>query len=72
MITSTYNLCLLITISKDMFRLVRMQTDNMLLLTDNDFITKEEVELTKAKFIAKPKKKLTLENLLLFNSCILS
>ena len=68
----TYNLCLLISITKNMFRLVRMQTDNMLLLADNDFATKEEVELAKPKFIAKPKEKLTLENALSLNSYILS
>ena len=72
MITLTYNLCLLITATKDMFGLVRMQTDNILLLADDDFATKKEIELTKAKFVAKPKEKLSLDNVLLFNSCILS
>ena len=55
-----------------MFRLVRMQTDDILLLADNDFATKKEIELTKAKFVAKLKEKLSPDNALLFNSYILS
>ena len=55
-----------------MFRLVRMQIDNTLLLADDDFATKKEIELTKAKFVAKLKEKLSPDNALLFNGCILS
>ena len=58
--------------TKEAFGLIRMQTDNILLLADNEFMTKEEAELEKAKFISKPREKLTLENVLLFNSYILS
>ena len=67
-----YDLCLLIAITKEAFRLVRIQTDDILLLADNKFATKKELELEKAKFISKPREKLTLENALLFNRYSLS
>jgi N-glycosylase/DNA lyase len=55
----TYDLCLLITTTKEAFRLVRIQTDDTLLLADNKFATKEEIKLKKAKFTSKPREKLT-------------
>jgi hypothetical protein len=49
-----------------------MQTNNTLILGDNNFSALEESKLVKASFIAKPKQKLNLNELLIFNSCILS
>jgi hypothetical protein len=49
-----------------------MQTDNIIILRDNQFLTLKEDELVKANLIAKPKEKLNLTILLLFNRCILS
>jgi hypothetical protein len=73
MTTSTYDPCLLITATKGAsFGLVGMQTDDTLFLADDEFAAKEESELEKAKFLAKPREKLTPENALSFNGCILS
>jgi hypothetical protein len=72
MATSTYNPCLLITTTKTAFSVVRMQTDNTLILRSKEFDTIEDEELTKAKFSAKPKKLLSPETLLIFNGCILT
>ena len=58
--------------TKEAFRFIRMQTDDILLLADNKFITKKKAKLEKARIISKPREKLTLENALLFNSYILS
>ena len=58
--------------TKEAFRLIKMQTDDILLLADNKFATKEEAKLKEARFISKPREKLTPENVLLFNSYILS
>jgi hypothetical protein len=49
-----------------------MQTDDTIILTDKRFSTLEKNELVKAKFLAKPKKKLTAELPLIFNDCVLS
>jgi hypothetical protein len=49
-----------------------MQTNNIIILVDNQFVELEESELEKTKFIAKPKEKITPIVLLLFNKCILS
>jgi hypothetical protein len=71
MITSTYDLCLLVTIIENGFGIVRMQTDDIIILADESFSTLEENELLNAKFIAKPKEKLTPNLLLIFNGCVL-
>jgi hypothetical protein len=67
-----YNPCFLITITKAAFGVVGIQTDNTLILKSKEFNTIEDDELTKAKFSAKPKELLSLETLLIFNSCILT
>jgi hypothetical protein len=72
MVTSTYDPCLLITSSSERFGIVGMQTDDTLMLCDTEFSQLEEDELNKAKFTAKPKEKLTADNPLLFNGCILT
>ncbi|KAI1002731.1 hypothetical protein K3495_g5473 [Podosphaera aphanis] len=53
--TSTYDPCLLIATGHDAFGIVGLQTDDTLLLTSAAFSEKEEVQLQKARFRAKPK-----------------
>jgi hypothetical protein len=68
----TYNPCLLIIIIRTAFGVVRIQTNNTLILRLKEFDTIKDEELTKAKFSAKPKELLFLETLLIFNGCILT
>lgn len=69
MITSTFDPCLLI--STKAFGIVGLQTDDTLILGDEEFQSLEDAELTKANFTAKPKQKLEMNTPLLFNGCIL-
>ena len=69
--TSTFNPCFLITTTGTPFGIVGMQTDDTIILGDNQFLTLED-ELVKANLIAKLKKKLNLIILLFFNGYILS
>jgi len=66
----TYDPCFLIT-TKEVFGLVGMQTNNILILALEEFLVLEDDELSKAKFLVKPKEALALENLLIFNGCVL-
>jgi hypothetical protein len=68
----TYDPCLLITITKTVFGVVRIQTNNTLILGSKEFDTIKDEKLTKAKFSAKPKELLSLKTLLIFNGCILT
>jgi hypothetical protein len=61
----------LITTNKDIFGIVSIQTDNTIILVDKRFLAREKEELKQAKYITKPKEKLTIINPLLFNGCIL-
>jgi hypothetical protein len=54
------------------FSIVKIQTNNTLILRLKEFNTIKDNKLTKAKFSAKPKKLLFLETLLIFNGCILT
>ena len=54
-VTSTYDLCLLVTTIKDMFRIVGMQTDDTLIVRIENFLTLKEDKLQKTKFTAKLK-----------------
>jgi hypothetical protein len=54
-----------------MFGIVSMQIDNIIILVDKRFLAREKEELKQAKYITKPKKKLIVINLLLFNSYVL-
>ena len=72
MVTSSYDPCLLITKSDDIFGIVGMQTDDTLILSDSKFSNLEEDELNKASFSAKPKQKLSVNQPLLFNGCVLT
>jgi len=49
-----------------------MQTNNIIILGDDQFLALKEDKLVKANLIVKPKEKLNLITLLLFNRCILS
>jgi hypothetical protein len=69
--TSLYDLCLLITTSKDAFRVVGMQTDDTLILGDNNFVKLKQDELEKAKLSAKPVDTLSYDTPLIFNGGIL-
>jgi hypothetical protein len=71
MAISTYDLCLLVTITENGFDIVRMQTDDIIILTDEPFLILEKNELLNAKFIAKSKEKLTSDSPLIFNKCVL-
>jgi hypothetical protein len=70
-IISTYDLYFLITTNKDIFGIVSIQTDNTIILVNKRFSTREKEELKQAKYTAKPKEKLIVVNLLLFNNCVL-
>jgi hypothetical protein len=67
---SIYDLYFLITINKDIFGIVSIQTDDIIILADKRFLAREKEELKQAKYTAKPKKKLIVVNPLLFNSCV--
>jgi hypothetical protein len=67
---SIYNLYFLIIINKDIFGIVSIQTDNIIILINKRFLAREKKELKQAKYITKPKKKLIVINLLLFNSYV--
>jgi len=54
------------------FGIVGMQTNNIIILGDDQFSALKEDKLVKANLIAKLKEKLSLTILLLFNGCILS
>jgi len=72
MTTSIFNPCFLITTIRTPFGIVGMQTNNIIILGDDQFLALKEDKLVKANLIAKPKEKLNLIILLLFNGCILS
>src|SRR6266568_8507687 len=69
---STFDPCFLIITTGTLFRIVSMQTYNTIILGDNQFLTLKEDKLVKVNLMAKPKEKLSLITLLLFNRCILS
>ena len=72
MTTSTFDPCFLITTTGTPFGIVGMQTDDTIILGDNQFSALEEDELVKANLMAKPKEKLGSTAPLFFNGCILS
>jgi hypothetical protein len=72
MTTSIFNLYFLITTTGTLFGIVGMQTDNIIILKNDQFLALKEDELIKTNLIVKPKEKLNLITLLLFNKCILS
>jgi hypothetical protein len=62
----------LVITTKEAFNIIRIQTNNTLILRSKEFNTIEKKKLTKAKFSAKAKKLLSLKTLLIFNSYILT
>src|SRR6266566_9902863 len=72
MTTSIFNPYFLITTTRTPFKIISMQTNNTIILGDNQFSTLKENKLVKANLMAKPKEKLSLITLLLFNKDILS
>jgi hypothetical protein len=71
MATSTYDPCLLVTIIRNGFGIVGMQTDDIIILVDEYFSILEKNELLNVKFITKSKEKLTPDSPLIFNGCVL-
>ena len=69
--TFIFNLYFLIIITGTLFRIVGMQTNNIIILGDNQFLTLKKDKLVKINFIIKLKEKLNLIILLLFNRYIL-
>lgn len=65
---STFDPCLMLSTTSQ-FGIVGLQTDDTLMLCDDDFVAKEEVQLQEAKLLAKPIEQLTKETPLLFNGC---
>ena len=70
MTTSIYNPCFLIT-TKEVFGLIGMQTNNILILALKEFSVLEDNKLSKTKLFVKPKEALALKTLLIFNRCVL-
>ena len=67
MTISIYNPYLLITTLKEIFRVIKIQIDNIIILANKKFLAFKENELQKAKLIIKLKKKLIPKKLLIFN-----
>jgi hypothetical protein len=57
--------------TKEAFVVAGIQTDDTLILGDNNFVRQENKELENAKFLAKPINILLYKSLLIFNRCIL-
>src|SRR6266567_3685640 len=72
MTTSMFNPCFLIITTGTLFGIIGMQTNNIIILGNNQFSTLKEDKLVKVNLIAKLKEKLNLIILLLFNRYILS
>ena len=72
MTTFIFNLYSLIITTGTLFRIVGMQTNNIIILGDNQFLVLKEDKLAKANLMVKLKEKLNLITPLLFNRCTLS
>lgn len=70
--TSTYDPCFLIVIDHNSFSIVGLQTDDTLMVATSSFSEKEEDELHKAQFRAKPKTQLSPNQLIDLNCVKLS
>jgi hypothetical protein len=69
-VISIYDLCFLIITNKDIFGIISIQTDDIIILVNKRFLAREEEELKQAKYTTKPKEKLIAINLLLFNGYV--
>ena len=67
---SIYDPCFLI-ITKEVFNLIGMQTNNILILALKEFLVVEDDKLSKIKLFIKLKEALAPETLLIFNRCVL-
>ena len=65
--TLLYNPYLLITTKKEAFRVVGIQTDNILFLVSEEFTTLKDSKLQKAQLTTKPRDKLSTKSNLIFN-----
>ena len=72
MTTSTFNPCFLIITIGIPFGIVGMQTNDIIILGNDQFLVLKEDKLVKANLMAKPKEKLNLITPLFFNGYILS
>ena len=70
MIIFIYNPYFLITTKKEVFSLVGIQTDNILILVSEEFLVLGDNKLSKAKFLIKFKEALVPETPLIFNGYI--
>ena len=68
--TSTYDPYFLI-ITKEVFSLIGIQTNNIFILASEEFSILKDNKLDKAKFLTKPKKALIPKTILIFNRCVL-
>ena len=71
MITFTYDPCFLITTNKEVFGLIGIQTNNILILTLEEFLVLKDDEFSKAKLFIKFKEALVPKTPLIFNGCVL-
>ena len=69
--TFIFNPYFLITTMGTLFGIISIQTNNIIILGDDQFSALKKNNLVKVNLIAKPKEKLNLIILLLFNRCIL-
>ena len=70
--TFIFNLYFFIITIGTPFKIISMQTNNIIILKNNQFSVFKKDKLVKANLIVKPKEKLNLIILLFFNRCILS
>ena len=66
MITFIFNPCFLITTIGTLFRIVSMQTNNIIILGDNQFSALKKDKLVKVNLIIKPRKKAKFKNTITF------
>ena len=68
-----YDPCLLVSTDKQKFKIVRMQTDNILFLASEEFTTQKDEKLKKAELTVKLQNKLAEADLkLIFNKYIIT
>ena len=67
-----YNFYFLITTKKEVFSIVKIQTDDIFILILKEFSVLEDNEFSKAKFLIKSKEALAPETPLIFNRCVLT
>ena len=72
MTTFIFNPYFLITTTGTLFRIIGMQTDNIIILKNDQFSALKEDKLVKVNLIIKLKEKLNSITPLFFNRCIFS